>query len=107
LHAGFEAAKTRANEPAPAPRNTDASAVKGKRLITSIVVEYGLPSAYLEPDVFGDRMVIWLPEGAWKKLSADQKGSIEAYMRTKYANWGIGVGRVRNGEVLSDRLVAP
>jgi hypothetical protein len=32
------------------------------------------------PDVFGPRMVIWLPRAAWVKLTAAQKKAIKAYM---------------------------
>ena len=50
-------------------------------------------------------MVIWIPIAAWNKLSASQRQSLEAYMSSKYANWGIGVGRVRGGDVLYDKVV--
>jgi hypothetical protein len=69
------------------------------------VRQYGLDAVYKEPDVFGPRMVIWLPRSAWSKLTAAQQKAVEAYMSSNHANWGIGVGRVRGRDVLYDEIV--
>jgi hypothetical protein len=50
-------------------------------------------------------MVIWLPAKAWNTLPAQDKKAVEAYMGSNYSSWGIGVGRVRGGDVLYDDLV--
>lgn len=79
--------------------------INGEKLIKSIHEKYKIHSFYSEPGRFGSRMVIWLPEEAWAKLSNEEKISIEAYMKSKYANWGIGIGRVDGVDILADRLV--
>jgi hypothetical protein len=103
MRAKFEADQAAANQ--PGSRSSDKAAAKGRRLIDKIVRSYGLDDVYREPDTFGPRMVIWLPQAAWAKLSQGEKKSIEAYMESKYANWGIGVGRVRGKDVMYDDLV--
>ena len=89
----FEANKAKANE--PSTQQVSASSVnKGEQLIDKTLKQYGIHSFYRTPSMSGSRMVIWLPEKAWNKYSPEQKTSIESYMKSKYKNWGIGVGRV-------------
>lgn len=100
----FEANKSKANE--PSNQQVSVSSVnKGEQLIDKTLKQYGIHSFYKSPSMFGSRMVIWLPEKAWNKYSSEQKTSIESYMKSKYTNWGIGVGRVSGVDVMADRLV--
>lgn len=103
MRAHYEANEASAHETSgTAP---DAAAKAGRRLIDRTVTKYALDDYFRTPDTFGSRMVLWLPERAWDAFSAVQKQSIEAFMKSNYANWGIGVGRVQGREVLFDRLV--
>lgn len=77
---------------------------RGEQLVSKTLEQYRIDPIYNTPVVFGSRMVIWLPEDAWKRYSPEQKASIEAYMQSKYKSWGIGVGRVSRGDILADRL---
>ena len=100
----FEANRAKANE--PSKQQVPASSVnKGEELIGKTLKQYGIHSFYRTPGMFGSRMVIWLPEKAWNKYSPEQKSSIESYMKSKYENWGIGVGRVSGVDIMADRLV--
>lgn len=100
----FEADKIKANEPSKQKVLTK-SVKEGEQLISKAHKQYRIHSYYKIPRMFGSRMVIWLPEIAWNKFSPDQKASIESYMKSKYENWGIGVGRVSGADIMADRLV--
>jgi hypothetical protein len=102
-HAAYEAQQAAAAQPGSG--ENEKAAADGRQLINKIVQQYGLDPVYREPDTFGPRMVIWLPSAAWQKLSRSQKEAIEAFMSSNYANWGIGVGRIRGRDVLYDDLV--
>lgn len=103
MHAAYEAQQAAASQPGS---GTDEQiAAEGRRLIDKIVQQHGLDRVYRNPDTFGPRMVIWLPNVAWRKLSSVQKKSIEAFMSSNYANWGIGVGRIKGRDILYDELV--
>ena len=104
LHAGFEAAESQAKKPASS-KSPQATSGKGDELIRRTVKQYNLDPYYLTPSLFGKKMVIWLPEKAWKGFSEADKKAIEASVKSKYQNWGIGVGRTKGREVLSDRIV--
>jgi len=104
MRRGFEAIQSKAHEPSKQKEPVDL-ATNGRKLIKKICNEYGVRSDYHTAHMFGPRMVIWLPEAAWKKLSSSQKESIKAYMKSKYANWGIGVGPVSGKDIMADRLV--
>jgi hypothetical protein len=103
MRAAYEAQQAAASQPGSG--SDDRAVAQGRALIDKIVRQYGLDDVYREPDTFGSRMVIWLPEAAWTKLSQTQKKAIEAYMASNHANWGIGVGRIRGKDVLYDKLV--
>jgi hypothetical protein len=103
MRRGYEATRRQANEPSTAAPAAGAAA--GKALLNRIVTQYGLHDFYRQPDMFGPRMVIWLPKSAWVKLTSAQRRSLESYMSSRYANWGIGVGRVQGRDVLADQLV--
>ncbi len=77
---------------------------RGEQLISQTLKQYRIDPIYNAPRVVGPRMVIWLPQEAWNGYSPEQKASIEAYMQSKYKNWGIGVGRVSGSDILTDRL---
>jgi len=78
------------------------SADKGRKLVKKIHKQYGIHSFYAEPSKYGAKMVIWLPKNAWGKLSSDQKGSIESYMKSVSPNWAIGIGRVEGTDIMAD-----
>lgn len=100
----YDATKSKANEKSNqiVPATT---AKKGELLVQKTHKQYGIHSYYRNPSMFGARTVIWIPEKAWSKFTQDQKSSIEVFMKSKYANWGIGVGRVSGVDILADRLV--
>jgi hypothetical protein len=104
MRRGFEAYQSKANEPADTVPAGDL-AEEGRKLIEQICKEYKLDPYYQSPQMFGPRMVIWLPGNAWDRLTPAQQSSIIAYMSSKYKNWGIGVGRVNGPDVMADRLV--
>jgi hypothetical protein len=79
-------------------------ATRGEQLISRTLRHYRIDPVYNTPGVFGSRMVIWLPEEAWKRFSPEQKASIAVYMQSRYKSWGIGVGRVSGSDILADRL---
>ena len=100
----FEADQSRASEPSIS--GYDPAIVRaGEDLIASICDDYGVDEFYKKPAVFGSRMVVWLPETAWNKLSDSEKESIAVYLSSRFTNWGIGVGRVSGKDVLADRLI--
>ncbi|MBA3342879.1 MAG: hypothetical protein H0T48_13725 [Gemmatimonadaceae bacterium] len=101
--AAFESFEAKARERGHGEDEKMAAA--GKALISRTVQRYGLNPTNAEPITFGSRMTIWLPEKAWVGFTPRQKKSIEAFMSSNYANWGIGVGQVSDGEVQLDRLV--
>jgi hypothetical protein len=100
----YETDKAKANEPSN-QQISPSSVNKGEHLIGKTLKQYSIDSFYKTPSIFGSRMVIWLPEKAWNKYSPEQKASIELYMKSKYKNWGIGVGRVSGVDIMADRLV--
>jgi hypothetical protein len=85
--------------------SSNALANKGKLLIRKIHKQYNIHSFYSEPNRQGATMVIWLPEKAWKKLSNEQQASIKAYMKSRYPNSGIGIGRVNGVDITSDEII--
>jgi hypothetical protein len=101
----YESVMTDAMTPASSATANAEIAAAGQRVLHRVVREYNLDPYFREADTFGRRMVIWLPEGAWAKLSTADKDALQAFMASKYANWGIGVGRQKGREVLFDRLV--
>jgi hypothetical protein len=103
MRAAYEAQQATARQTGTG--REDQASVDGRSLIERIVREYQLDPVYKEPETFGGRMVIWVPIDAWNKLSASQRQSLEAYMSSKYTNWGIGVGRVQGRDVLYDKVV--
>lgn len=106
LHGGFEAARHEAQQP-PVSKGDASEARKGEVLVRATIKKLHLDKFYLNPSVFGNTMVLWLPEKAWKSYSAAERKSIEAYAASKYKNWGVGVGRTNGPDVLCDRLVSP
>lgn len=100
----IEENKAKANAPST-QQVLASSANKGDQLIENTLKQYGIHAFYRTPSMFGSRMVIWLPEEAWNKYSPEQKASIESYMKSKYKNWGIGVGRVSGVDIMADQLV--
>jgi hypothetical protein len=103
MRAAYEAQQATAQQAGSG--SDDKAVAAGRALIDRIVQRYRLADVYKEPDTFGPRMVIWLPEVAWARLSSAEKESIEAYMSSRYTNWGIGTGRIRGEDVLYDNLV--
>jgi len=103
MRAAYEHQQAQAREPGSGAGG--ATVARGRQVINSIVKRFGLDPVYEEPDTFGPRMVIWLPAKAWNTLPAQDKKAVEAYMGSNYSSWGIGVGRVRGGDVLYDDLV--
>jgi hypothetical protein len=99
----YESQEKNAREKSPGPSASNAAA--GRTLLNRIVTKYRLDDFYRTPDTFGGRMVIWIPEGEWAQLSGSQKNALEAFLSSSYKNYGIGTGRVKGREVLSDRLV--
>ena len=104
MHNNFNTLKTKANERSHQVVPTD-NVKKGEQLIHKVQNKYGLNPYYRKPSNFGSRMVIWFPDKAWNNFTSSQKSSVEAYMKSKYANWGIGVGSVSGQDILIDRLV--
>jgi hypothetical protein len=84
---------------------TGNTADSGEALIVNACDKNGVNAFYKTPHMFGQRMVIWIPENDWDRFSVDEKSDVESYMSSRYTNWAIGVGRVRGGDILSDRLV--
>ena len=78
---------------------------EGKLVLNRISLEYQLRDSVAEGTAMGNRMVIWLPDSAWDKLSPDSRDNLKAFASSKYSNWGIGVGPVTNGRVVHSRLV--
>ena len=101
----YEEITTEATKPAAGGGEGSSDAAAGEAVLHRVVDEYNLDPYFRNADTFGRRMVIWLPEAAWRKLSTSDKQALEDYMASKYANWGIGVGRQQGREVLFDRLV--
>lgn len=79
--------------------------INGKNLIEKIHKQYKIHSFYSEPVRSGSRMVIWLPEAAWNKLTENEKSSIRSYMKGQYSNCGIGIGRVDGVDIISDKII--
>lgn len=101
----YEGVMNEALKPAEPQRAAPEAAARGERILHRVVADYGLDPYFREADTFGPRMVIWLPETAWARMSDPDKRALEAYMASKYRNWGIGVGKQKGREVLFDRLV--
>lgn len=89
-------------------KKDSAQASKGKDLIRKIHKQYHIHSFYSEPDKQGTRMVIWLPERAWRKLSPTEKGYIKAYMKSLYPDkdTGIGIGRIDGVDIIADDIIS-
>jgi hypothetical protein len=104
LHAGFEAAKREAKTPSSS-RVSQSDAAKGEDLVRKTIKRFRLDHFYETPSIFGKKMVLWIPEKAWNAFTESEKRFIEAYVKSKYQNWGIGVGRIKGSDVLSDRIV--
>lgn len=78
---------------------------QGKTVLNRISLEYQLRDSVTEATAVGNRMIIWLPDSAWDKLSSNSREDLKAFASSKYSNWGIGVGPVANGRVIHSRLV--
>ena len=78
---------------------------QGKILLNRISLEYQLRDSVTEATAVGNRMIIWVPDSAWDKLSPNSREDLKAFASSKYSNWGIGVGPVTNGRVIHSRLV--
>jgi len=100
----YELQERKAREPSVAPREPNAGQ-QGRLLLNRIVTKYKLDDFYRHPDTFGGRMVIWIPEKEWEQLSRAQRASLESYMSSNYAHYGIGTGRLKGREILFDQLV--
>lgn len=104
MRATIEDNQSHASEPSSILVDPD-HAQAGQALIEKIIDLAGVDSYYKTPRTFGSRKVIWLPETVWRDLDDTQRQSIEAYMSSRYANWGIGVGRISGRDITADRLV--
>ena len=93
-----------AHEGAPSPP-IEVRRAAGKNVLNRIRDEYQLRDSVTEATAVGNRMVIWLPDSAWDKLSPHSREDLKAFVSSKYSNWGIGVGPVTNGRVVHSRLV--
>ena len=78
---------------------------QGEIHLNRISLEYQLRDSVNEAAAVGNRMVIWLPDSAWDRLSPNSREDVKAFVSSKYSNWGIGVGPVTNGRVVHSRLV--
>lgn len=103
-HKHWLAIQAEANKTAVA--KADASSAKaGELLVARIVKQYKLDPFYRNPSLFGPKMVLWLPEPAWNKLSTEERGHIANYVSSRYQNWGVGIGRIKGKDVLADQIV--
>jgi hypothetical protein len=104
LHNGFDLSKKEAI--IAAEKRIDPKSAKiGKENFEKVLNKFNVYPFYKKPSQFGPKMILWIPEKGWNSLSGESRRSIMAYASSLYKNWGIGVGRVKGRDIMSDRVL--